>query len=351
MEEEDIFPSFNIDIPDIIRVVKENGYRRILLQGPEGMKRGLIGLAEVLEERSMAYVWVDGEPCYGACDHAGERGNVLGVDALLHLGHSDIPSMERNRSVPIHFFPVEMRGESEMIQGGLGRIISRLSGKKVSLFTTIQHMTLLVEIRDRLRRAGLKVHIGEPGSREEYPGQVLGCSFSSAGDLPRDVDALVFIGTGRFHPLGLAMASQREVHTMNPLTGEVGIVGKEDLDKMLRSRFGHINRFKEVLSRGEMVAIVIGFKPGQRRIALAEKLQDILKEREIRTKMVVMDHMEPMKLKSLSLRLIVSTACPRIALDDSGRYSAEELTVLTPVELTIALGLKSWSDYAFDAEW
>jgi 2-(3-amino-3-carboxypropyl)histidine synthase len=351
MAEERLFPSFRVDLEEILKVITRNGYTKVMLQGPEGMKRGLLGLAEVLEERSMAYVWVDGEPCYGACDHAGERGDVLGVDALIHLGHSDIPSMERERSVPIHFFPVEMRGESEMIQGGLGRIISRLSGKKVSLFTSIQHMTLLEEIRDRLRTAGLKVHIGEPGSREEYPGQVLGCSFSSAGDLPRDVDALVFIGTGRFHPLGLAMASQREVHIMNPLTGEVGIVGKEDLDKMLRSRFGHINRFKEVLSKGEMVGVVIGFKPGQRRIALAENLRDILKEREIRTKMVVMDHMDPMKLKSLGLRLIVSTACPRIALDDSRRYSAEELTVLTPVELRIALDLKSWSDYAFDAEW
>jgi hypothetical protein len=38
-------------------------------------------------------------------------------------------------------------------------------------------------------------------------------------------------------------------------------------------------------------------------------------------------------------------------VDDSKRYSDEDLTVITPVEMRIALGIISWSDYSFDEEW
>lgn len=351
MEDEKLFPSFDVDIEGILQTVSRNGYTKVLLQGPEGLKRGLVQLAEIIEDRTMSLVWVDGDPCYGACDHAGERAKVLGADALIHLGHSDIPSMERGYSVPIHFFPLEMRTEMEMIHGGLGKIINKMAGMKVSFFTTIQHMSLLNEVRGRLREAGIKVHIGDPGEREELPGQVIGCSFSAAKGIPEDVDTLLFLGTGRFHPLGLALSSGREVHTMDPLTGEVGVVGKEEIDKMLRSRFGHINSFKDRLLKKGIVGIIIGFKPGQRRTSLAECLIDLLRERKIRSKMIIMDHMDPMKLKALGIDLVVSTACPRIAMDDSIKYTDEGITILTPVELRIALGILSWSDFTFDEEW
>ena len=64
-----------------------------------------------------------------------------------------------------------------------------------------------------------------------------------------------------------------------------------------------------------------------------------------------MDHMDPMKLRSLGLKVAVSTSCPRIALDDSSRYSAEGVMLLTPIELKIILGELSWDDYRFDDEW
>jgi 2-(3-amino-3-carboxypropyl)histidine synthase len=41
----------------------------------------------------------------------------------------------------------------------------------------------------------------------------------------------------------------------------------------------------------------------------------------------------------------VCTACPRIAIDDSRRYTQP---ILTPQELEMAIGERSWSEYAFD---
>ena len=41
----------------------------------------------------------------------------------------------------------------------------------------------------------------------------------------------------------------------------------------------------------------------------------------------------------------VSTACPRIAIDDYMQYKAP---IITPIELEIVLGIRQWEDYVFD---
>ena len=67
--------------------------------------------------------------------------------------------------------------------------------------------------------------------------------------------------------------------------------------------------------------------------------------------MIVMDGIDPMKLRSLGMELAVITACPRIVYDDSPRYMAENVLLLTAGELMIALGLEKWENYSFDEDW
>jgi 2-(3-amino-3-carboxypropyl)histidine synthase len=62
---------------------------------------------------------------------------------------------------------------------------------------------------------------------------------------------------------------------------------------------------------------------------------------------VLVDDISPDKLEDLGFDAYVSTACPRIALDDSDRYKRQ---IATPTELLIALGEMRWEDYLID-EW
>lgn len=351
MELKEIFPSFSVDIEGIVDIIEREGYEKVLFQGPEGMKRGLVPLANFIQERTSATVWIDGEHCYGACDHAGERAKLLGAEALIHLGHADIPSMGNDGSVPIHFFHAEMRTNSDVFRRILEAMVDRIPEGRAALFTTVQHLDLLPMAGEVLETFGRNIHIGEPGERESFPGQVLGCSFHPAKDLPKDVTSLLFIGTGRFHPLGLCLESGKEVLTLDPITGDIGKITKEDLDRILRVRYGQITRAKELMEEEETVGIVVGFKPGQRRVPLSEELVYLLEIKGKNGKVVLLDHMDPMKLRSLGFKIAVSTSCPRIAIDDSRRYSAEGVTLLTPVELRIALDEVSWDDYRFDYEW
>lgn len=351
MEEDDIFPSFKVDTQGIFDVISANGYRKVLIQGPEGMKRGMMDLSDIIEERTGAEAWIDGEPCYGACDHAGERAMILGLDALIHLGHSDIPSMERDHSVPIHFFHVSMKIDEGSVTAIVDKIIPMLEGKKLSLFTTVQHLPLIGVIQKHLEGKGIDVHIGEPGGREEFAGQVLGCSFASASDLPPDMDDLIFIGTGEFHPMGLCLSTGKRVLILDPMTGEISSITRDDLDRKLRIRYAAIEKAKEEMNGGGTIGVIIGFKPGQRRLSLSEDLILQLRESGFKGRTVIMDHMDPMKLRTLGIDVAISTSCPRIALDDSYMYSKEGVTIITPQEARIALQIDRWDDYRFDEEW
>ena len=51
------------------------------------------------------------------------------------------------------------------------------------------------------------------------------------------------------------------------------------------------------------------------------------------------------KLRSLGFDAYVSTACPRIAVDDVAMY---DKPLLTPQELEIVLGVRKWENYVFD---
>jgi 2-(3-amino-3-carboxypropyl)histidine synthase len=78
---------------------------------------------------------------------------------------------------------------------------------------------------------------------------------------------------------------------------------------------------------------------------LARMIKKIGEERGKEMILVYLDNIEPDKLLSLGIEAAVSTACPRVALDDAALY---KIPILTPPEFEILLGNRSWEAYAFD---
>jgi 2-(3-amino-3-carboxypropyl)histidine synthase len=61
---------------------------------------------------------------------------------------------------------------------------------------------------------------------------------------------------------------------------------------------------------------------------------------------IAMDHFSPVSVQSFNdIDCFVSTACPRIAIDDYLQY---KIPILTPIELEIVLGKRKWEEYMFD---
>jgi 2-(3-amino-3-carboxypropyl)histidine synthase len=319
--------SYQLEIEKAFDLIRRSGAGRVGLQAPEGLKRLLPGLAETIRKETGAIVTVSGDPCYGACDV--DLTLCREVDLLIHLGHAELGEAQDKFFFLEARMPVDLR---EVVK----RAIPLLASRRVGVSTTVQHLHNLPDALAALAEHGIDGLLGMPAGRLKYPGQVLGCSYGSARSL--DVEEHLFIGTGSFHPLGLALATGRRVVTADPVAGTVSVI---DPGSLLQRRFSKINRAR----KARRFAVLVSKKPGQRRLELARRLAEKGEARGLEMVLVYLDIIEPDRLLNLGVEAAVCTACPRIALDDADRYS---IPLLTPPEFEILLGERQWDEYKFD---
>jgi 2-(3-amino-3-carboxypropyl)histidine synthase len=319
--------SYQLEKGKALELIRRSGAGRVGLQAPEGLKRLLPDLAEAIRRETGATVIVSGDPCYGACDV--DLALAREVDLLIHLGHAELGEAQDK------VFFLEARMDLDLREA-VKKAVPLLSCRRVGVSTTVQHLHMLPDALAALAEEGVEGLMGAPEGRLKYPGQVLGCSYSSARSL--DVEEHLFIGTGSFHPLGLALATGKRVVAADPVAGNVSAI---DPDPMLRRRFAKIARAREA----RRFAVLVSKKPGQRRMDLAKRIKDRGEAMGKEMVLVYLDNIEPDRLLNLGVEAAVSTACPRLALDDADRYS---IPLLTPPEFEILLGERGWEEYRFD---
>jgi 2-(3-amino-3-carboxypropyl)histidine synthase len=319
--------SYNLDLERAVEIIKKSGAKSVGLQAPEGLKRILPGLAKEIEEQTGAEVAISGDPCYGACDV--DMALLDEVDLMLHLGHAELGEGQEKVIFLEARMPQDLREAVE-------RAVPLLQSKKVGVTTTIQHVHKLDQALEVMKEHGIEGLVGQAEGRIKCPGQVLGCCYSSARAV--DADEYLFIGTGQFHPLGIALATGKRVVVADPVTGEVSEI---DTDPMLRRRFGAIARAADA----RRFAILASKKPGQRRMELARRLKALGESKGKEMFIVYLDNIEPDRLLNLGAEAAVSTACPRVALDDAAKY---RIPVLTPPEFEVLIGERQWKEYGFD---
>jgi 2-(3-amino-3-carboxypropyl)histidine synthase len=327
-----MFEGYYLDLQRIIDWVNNNGYRAVGIQLPEGLKMRHKVLAEAIESTTEAVTVFIGDPCFGACDLADAKVEALGLDALVHIGHTPLKGDLR---VPIHFEPLE---STIPVDEAIKKAIPLLT-PPVGLLTTAQHLRALERSKALLKEAGLDPRTAK-GTRASRDGQVLGCSYMALHRIEEEVGSFLFVGSGRFHPLGAALSTTKRVIAADPYLGEVEDMA-EAKERMLRRRHGLITKAKDAAS----FIVVVSTKSGQRRMALATGLRKLLLDHLRAVTIVAMENMTPENMMGLEGEVIVSTACPRVALDDQSRF---DRPVLTPIELEIALGQRQWDDYSLD---
>ncbi len=308
------------DLPKILEAIEARKAKIVGLQFPEGLKRQGPALAKQIETQAGVLVIISGDPCYGACD-IDER-LLDTVDVLFHFGHSRISDDDR-----IVF--MEYHHEVDIQHAVINAL--PLLGQKVGVVTTVQHIHKLDEIVKLLLTADKEPIVAKGDSRITYPGQVLGCNFSA---VPEGVDSILFVGTGNFHPMGIKLAHNVTVVAADPFTGEARLV---DVDKIMRQRYAVMAKAMDAKKWG----IIISTKTGQKRLELAQRLKEIAGDAVL----IAIEEITPDRLLNFKVDAYVSTACPRVAIDDAGRFPAP---VVTPVEFEMIKGLKKWEDLTFD---
>jgi 2-(3-amino-3-carboxypropyl)histidine synthase len=321
---------FDLEEERVKQEILKLGAKRVLIQLPEGLKPEAPHIAKNVEKFGVLPI-VSADPCYGACDLAIAEAESLGVDLIIHYGHSKIVRYER---VPTLY--VEARAAIN-INSAVEKALPLLKKwHKIGLATTVQHVQTLDEVRETLVRAGKTVMVGDT-RRLNYPGQVIGCDYSNAISIAKDVEAFLFIGGGQFHALGVALSTSKPTVAADPFDDTSFSVDKE-AKKIFKQRWGAIEDAKEAKNFG----VLLGIKPGQKRFEEALRVKEKLEGNGKTAYLLAAREITPEALMEFpTIDVFVNTACPRISLDDSANFRKP---ILTKNETLVVVGELPWEE-------
>lgn len=279
-----------------------------ILQIPDGLKTKALKIADELGD-----VMIDCESCYGACDLCINEAKVLGCDGIIHYGHFKFV----DAGIPVEY--IEMRQDYDPVPV-LEKGFEKIKGEKIGLISTIQFLDSLEKAKEFLEKRGKTVKIGK-GSLN--PGQILGCDVSSAKSIQDEVDSFLFIGSGKFHPLGVAMATGKPVFVLDIEKNDIYEIDK---NKFERQKYAAIALSKDAKRYGILVSV----KPGQMKLDLAKKIKKDLEEKGKKAYILIFNEVKPDKLLGLDLDCYINTACPRLTIENRTEF---EKPILNPDEM------------------
>ncbi len=283
-----------------------------ILQVPDGLKRKVLEIADDLGD-----ILIDCESCFGACDLAIQEAKLLGCDKIVHYGHSKILETD----IPVEY--VELREDYDPLPV-LEKEINKIKEEKIGLITTLQFLDSLEKAKEFLEEKGKNVKIGKG---KFYAGQILGCDISSAKEIEEEVDAFLYIGSGKFHPLGIALETKKPIYVLNVEKNEITDL-KDLKEKFLKQKYVAISLAKDAKKFGILVSV----KPGQLNLELAKNIEKKLENKGNKAYILVFNEIKPEKLEGLDLDCYINTACPRIAIENRTEFKKP---ILNPDEIKL----------------
>jgi 2-(3-amino-3-carboxypropyl)histidine synthase len=319
---------WDYELEEIVEAIEERDAKKVGLQFPEGLKRRGPAVADdlrALADDDVTFM-LSGQPCYGACDL--DTYLMKRTDVFVHFGHSPMKDTDKVIYVPL-FSNVEV---TPIMEESLDTLEPPEETEGVGLVTTAQHMNRYEEMTAFLEEHGYEVQSRRGDERLTNEGQVLGCNYASA-DVP--AEQVLYVGGGKFHPLGLAMEHpDKHVVIADPVNNVVTVA---DTDKFLKQRYGAIHRAMDA----EKWGVIFCTKIGQGRWEIA---QDIIDDND-NAYLITMDEVTPDRLRNFDMDAFVNTGCPRITTDDGPQFHKP---MLTPGEYRIAVGDEPLDSLSFD---
>ena len=327
----EVFASFDAELFDEIR---RRAPRKVALQVPAGLSRNAHLLAQEMQGATGVPVVILTRACFGACDLPSPE-EVPGAELAVALGHAPIP----NVTAPLPTLYVEMRHSGGDPERLAETVVNGRLPTPLAIVASIQHLGLVPSLVDALGRRGIVARVGPGDRRLSYPAQALGCNYTTAEALEPEVEGFLFLGTGRFHPLGLAYAVRKPVWSLDPLQN--ALEPPLHREELIARRLMRVASVRDAQRWGILVSSFVGQNRTGTAVALQRRARDAGREAEI----LVFGRLDPQDLVGRDFEAYVNTACPRIALDDGELYPKP---MLTPPEFLMALGDLPLEEYRFD---
>lgn len=396
---------YNFEIHKTVHQIRKHNATCVALQMPEGLTMWATAIADILERFTGATSVIMGDVTYGACCVDDYTAMALGCDMLVHYGHSCLVPVDQTMIRTLYVF-VEIQIDAQHLCQTIRAnfpseswqfrekvltspqeratkaaiSIDEPSTRRpthIALVGTIQFIAAIQSIREGLTSSTdestsvTAIDMGEGDSKPEpiethakgpykvsvpqikplSPGEILGCTSPKldAGE----VDAVLYVGDGRFHLESIMIANPRiPAFRYDPYTKRLQ---RELYDhaEMRRLRKKAIVDAQTTLDATNSAAgawgLVLGTLGRQGSTKVLDFLRTSLRERQAHIPQIpiLLSELSPQKIELFGkhLSVLVQTSCPRLSIDWG---SAFPLPLLSPYEAAAALGCAPMWDNASD---
>ncbi|MBI4919078.1 diphthamide synthesis protein [archaeon] len=182
--------------------------------------------------------------------------------------------------------------------------LKRLPKGKIGVFTNIQHLHKMQDLLKQLPEA-------------IFAGQGVGCRCDGAKKIEPQVDYFLFVGNGVFHPLQIAMNTEKDVWLWDPVIKKLDKID----EKLVKSYKNKKEASYKNFLMAKNIGILITCKPGQNNGILSEyfkenKMSKALKLKERTDKNYYLFAFDTLLMSDLEnfpfIDMWVNTACNRI---------------------------------------
>nr|NVI70997.1 putative diphthamide biosynthesis protein 1 [Cucujiformia] len=241
---------------------------------------------------------------YGACCVDDLTAKSLEVDLLVHYGHSCLVPIDRTSGIKVLYIFVD-------IQIDPLHFIKTIKLNfpvpcKLGFVSTIQFLNTLHATCLELIELGYKVNT--PQCKPLSAGEILGCT----APVMNDVDAIIYLGDGRFHLEAVMIANPKvQAYRYDPYEKEFT---KEyyqyDLMKFTREKY--IKESKDAMKFG----VIMGTLGRQGNTNVVQHIRERLKNKNKSAVIIFLSEIFPKKLQLFpQLEAFVQIACPRLSID------------------------------------
>nr|NVI71062.1 putative diphthamide biosynthesis protein 1 [Cucujiformia] len=241
---------------------------------------------------------------YGACCVDDLTAKSLGVELLIHYGHSCLVPVDQTAGVKVLYIFVDIKLDPMHFIDTIK--LNFQVPSKLGLVSTIQFLSTLHAVANELKEIGYEVNL--PQSKPLSAGEILGCT----APVLRCCDAIIYLGDGRFHLEAIMIANPKiQAYRYDPYEKEFT---KEyyQHDEMNSIRKKCI---EDSISAGKF-GVIMGTLGRQGNPNVVEHIRKSLTDKNKKVVVILLSEIFPKKLELFpQLDAFVQIACPRLSID------------------------------------
>lgn len=283
-------------------------------------------LCDIIEAFTSADTVIMGDVTYGACCIDDYTAVALGVDLLVHYGHSCLIPIDQTSSIKVLYIFVDIKIDPSHFVETIK--LNFPKGTHLALVSTIQFVTTLHSVAKNLQTEKYTVTV--PQCKPLSPGEILGCTAPKINS-----DVIIYLGDGRFHLESIMIANPNiSAYKYDPydkkFTSEI-----YEHELMRNNRQNQVNTAENAGCFG----LILGTLGRQGSTKVLSNLEKQICNSDKKYVKILLSEIFPSKLALFNLDAFVQVACPRLSIDWGTAFPKP---LLTPYEFSVTLGNSKW---------